>query len=277
MGTGLPVAAPRAERPAASRPRRIVGAAMALGRGAVSFGALFAVWYALTAHGWVRPMALASPAAVASVLVDGVRDRTLLGHLGVSLSRLVISMVVAGAAGIVLGVLVGISRHLALFVEPLAGFFNALSGIVWLPLAITWFGLTWKTVLFVIGNAIFFTVFFNTLVGVRGVPRLYEQAILTLGASRWRTLRDVLLPGALPGIVAGIRLGLGFGWRALIAAELVAVTQGLGFMIFSAANYLRTDIILAGILVIGSVAVAMDSLILVPIERATVVRWGLYH
>ncbi len=277
MGTGLPVAAPRAERPAASRSRRIAGAAAALGRGAVSFGALFAVWYALTAHGWVRPMALASPAAVASVLVDGVRDRTLLGHLGVSLGRLVISMVVAGAAGIVLGVLVGISRHLALFVEPLAGFFNALSGIVWLPLAITWFGLTWRTVLFVIGNAIFFTVFFNTLVGVRGVPRLYEQAILTLGASRWRTLRDVLLPGALPGIVAGIRLGLGFGWRALIAAELVAVTQGLGFMIFSAANYLRTDIILAGILVIGSVAVAMDSLILVPIERATVVRWGLYH
>ena len=148
---------------------------------------------------------------------------------------------------------------------------------MWLPLAITWFGLTWKTVLFVIGNAIFFTVFFNTLVGVRGVPRLYEQAILTLGASRWRTLRDVLLPGALPGIVAGIRLGLGFGWRALIAAELVAVTQGLGFMIFSAANYLRTDIILAGILVIGIVAIAMDSLILVPIERATVLRWGMYQ
>jgi len=146
-----------------------------------------------------------------------------------------------------------------------------------LPLAITWFGLTWKTVLFVIGNAVFFTVFFNTLVGVRGVPRLYEQAILTLGASRWQILRDVLLPGALPGIVAGLRLGLGFGWRALIAAELIAVTQGLGFMIFSAANYLRTDIILAGILVIGIVAITMDTLILVPIERATVSRWGLYQ
>ena len=82
---------------------------------------------------------------------------------------------------------------------------------------------------------------------------------------------------AFPGIVTGIRLGLGFGWRALIAAELVAVTQGLGFMIFSAANYLRTDIILAGILVIGIVAIAMDSLILVPIERATVLRWGMYQ
>src|SRR5256884_5832532 len=83
---------------------RIVGAAMALGRGAISFGALFGVWYALTAHGWVRPMALASPAAVASVLVDGVRDRTLPGHLGISLSRLVITMVAAGPRGAIVRV-----------------------------------------------------------------------------------------------------------------------------------------------------------------------------
>lgn len=276
MGPGLPVAAPPAERSAAP-PFWATRAARSLVRGTASFGVLFAVWYALTASGWVKPFALASPAAVASVLVDGIRDRTLLGHLGVSLARLVGSMVVAGCAGIAVGVLAGISRRVAILVEPLAGFFNALSGIVWLPLAITWFGLTWKTVLFVIGNAIFFIVFFNTLVGVRSVPRLYEQAILTLGASRWQTLRDVLLPGALPGIVTGIRLGLGFGWRALIAAELVAVTQGLGFMIFSAAAYLRTDIILAGILVIGIVALALDALIIVPIERATVLRWGLYQ
>jgi taurine transport system permease protein len=277
MGTGVPVAAPDPEFGAGPRPLRGLRIGMAIGRGCLSFGIIFAVWYGLTASGVVKPFALASPAAVASVLVDGIRDRTLLGHLGTSVTRLVLGMAVAGTAGIAIGVLVGISRPLAIFVEPLAGFFNALSGIVWLPLAITWFGLTWKTVLFVIGNGIFFTVFFNTLVGVRGVPRLYEQAILTLGASRWQTLRDVLLPGALPGIVAGIRLGLGFGWRALIAAELVAVTQGLGYMIFSAANYLRTDIILAGVLVIGVVAIAMDGLILVPIERATVVRWGMYH
>ena len=277
MGTGVPVAAPGKGLPAAPRPPWAGGVGMTVLRGSLSFGAIFAVWYALTASGWVRPLALASPAAVASVLIEGIRDRTLFGHLGVSVARLAISMVVAGAAGIAVGVLVGISRVLALFVEPLAGFFNALSGIVWLPLAITWFGLTWKTVLFVIGNAIFFTVFFNTLVGVRSVPRLYEQAILTLGASRWRMLRDVLLPGALPGIFTGIRLGLAFGWRALIAAELVAVTQGLGFMIFSAANYLRTDIILAGILVIGVVAIAVDSLVLVPIERATISRWGTYQ
>jgi NitT/TauT family transport system permease protein/taurine transport system permease protein len=250
---------------------------MAIARGCVSFAILFTVWYGLTASGTVKPFTLASPTAVVTVLVDGIRDRTLLGHLEVSVLRLLVGMIVASTIGIALGVLVGISRRLAIFVEPLAAFFTSLSGIVWLPLAITWFGLSWKTVLFVIGNGIFFTVFFNTLVGVRGVPRLYEQAVLTLGGSRWRAVWDVLLPGALPGIVSGVRLGLGFGWRALIAAELVAVTQGLGYMIFFAANYMRTDIILAGILVIGLVAITIDTLFIGPIERATIQRWGVYQ
>jgi ABC-type nitrate/sulfonate/bicarbonate transport system permease component len=246
-------------------------------RGLLGFVILFAVWWALTAAHVVKPIALASPQAVGEVLVSGIADGKLLVDTGVSMERLVISVIVAGSLGIVLGVLVGISRRLGLFIEPLAGFFNAISGIVWLPLAITWFGLTWKTLLFVIGNSVFFILFFNTLVGIRAVPRLYEQAIFTLGASRWRMVRDVLIPGALPGIISGLRLGLGFGWRALIAAELVAATQGLGFMIFSAAQYLRTDVILAGILVIGVIAFVLDALVVGPLERITVQRWGLYQ
>ena len=277
MGTRLPLSA-RPARPylTSSWPRSARGA-LRRARGAFGFIAIFLLWYTITAAGWVKPIALASPAATFDVLVLGLRNHTLLGAVAVSLGRLLLSVIVAGALGIVFGVAVGISRRFALFVEPLAGFFNAISGIVWLPLAIVWFGLSWKTVLFVIGNSVFFVVFFNTLVGIRAVPRLYEQAVLTLGASPWQMLCDVLLPGALPGIIAGARLGLGFGWRALIAAEMVAATQGLGFMIFSAAQYLRTDVILAGILVIGVVAFILDTIVIGPIERATVVRWGMYN
>ncbi len=275
MGAGAPVTVPL--RGLEGLRPRVRDAGVAAARGLVSFAGLFALWALVTGAGWVRPLALASPWAVADVLVAGVRDGSLFGHIVASLGRLVTGTVVAGAGGIALGLAAGMWRPLASFVEPLAGFFNALSGIVWLPLAITWFGLTWRTVLFVIGNSVFFIVFFNTLVGVRAVPRLYEQAVLTIGAPWWRVLWDVLIPGALPGIIVGIRLGMGFGWRALIAAEMVAVTRGLGFMIFNAANYLRTDIILAGILVIGVVAIVLDSLVLVPLERATVRRWGVYQ
>ncbi len=246
-------------------------------RGVFGFVLLFAVWQGVTSSGLVKPIALATPEAVFSVIVSGIADHSLLINTGVSLERLILSVIVASSLGIVLGVAVGLNRRFGSFVEPLAAFFNAISGIVWLPLAITWFGLTWKMLLFVIANSVFFIIFFNTLLGIRTVPRVYEQAVFTLGASRWRSIIDVLVPGALPGIISGLRLGLGFGWRALIAAELVGATQGLGFMIYSAAQYLRTDVILAGIVVIGVIAYALDALLLGPLERATVERWGAYN
>ncbi|HVA38247.1 MAG TPA: hypothetical protein VNJ51_11625, partial [Candidatus Dormibacteraeota bacterium] len=165
MGTGVPLGA------------RAYAAARAVGPGILSFALIFVAWYALTASGLVKPISMASPAAVGAVLIGGLRDGSLWPNIAASLERLVLSVSVAGALGIACGVLVGISRRLAAFVEPLAGFFNAVSGIVWLPLAITWFGLDWKTVLFVIGNTVFFILFFNTLVGVRAVPSVYEQAV----------------------------------------------------------------------------------------------------
>jgi len=246
-------------------------------RGVLGFVLLFAIWQGITSSGLVKPIALATPEAVFSVIVAGIADHSLLINTGVSLERLILSVIVAGLLGIALGVAVGLSRRFGSFVEPLAAFFNAISGIVWLPLAITWFGLTWKMLLFVIANSVFFIIFFNTLLGIRTVPRVYEQAVFTLGASRWRSILDVIVPGALPGIISGLRLGLGFGWRALIAAELVGATQGLGFMIYSAAQYLRTDVILAGIIVIGVIAFTLDALLLGPLERATVERWGVYQ
>jgi NitT/TauT family transport system permease protein/taurine transport system permease protein len=99
--------------------------------------------------------------------------------------------------------------------------------------------------------------------------------VQALGGGRWETIRSVILPGALPYILTGIRSGLGFGWRALIAAELVGTPEGLGQMIFSAAEYHRSDVIIAGCLIIGLIAIAMDRWLLAPIERRTVERWGL--
>jgi NitT/TauT family transport system permease protein/taurine transport system permease protein len=170
---------------------------------------------------------------------------------------------------------VGLNRWLAPIVEPIVGFFNALSGIAWLPLAITWFGLGWTSVTFIMFNTIFFLVFFNTLVGVRTVPKIFENAVLTLGGGRRHVILQVLLPGALPSIVTGIRMSIGFGWRALIAAEMIATTTGLGFLIYNASNFHQTDAIVVGILAIGTLWLATDRLVLQPLERRTIERWGL--
>jgi taurine transport system permease protein len=179
------------------------------------------------------------------------------------------------AMGLVLGVVMGLNRGVAEFFEPLCSFLNAMSGIAWIPLALIWFGIGPKSVTFILWNSIFFLVLFNTMLGVKAVPRIFEHAVLTLGGSRWRVIRDVMLPGALPNIVLGLRMGISFGWRALIAAEMIGASSGLGFRIWDAASFHRSDIILGGIILIGLIWLCTDRLLLVPLERWTIERWGL--
>jgi NitT/TauT family transport system permease protein/taurine transport system permease protein len=107
------------------------------------------------------------------------------------------------------------------------------------------------------------------------VPRIYVSALRTLGASRWRIVRDVLIPGALPSIATGMRLGLAFGWRALIAAEMLVGANGLGFMIFNAQNFHLTARIMLGMAIIGLLWLLLDYFVLRPLEQATFARWGL--
>jgi NitT/TauT family transport system permease protein/taurine transport system permease protein len=244
-------------------------------RGAVPFAVLVAAWAAVTGAGLVSALFLPTPSAVAWSLWELARDGSLWMNIAASLGRVLLGLV----AGVPLaggrGVLVALNRRLAPLVEPVVGFFNALSGIAWLPLAMTWFGLGWTSVTFIMFNTIFFLVFFNTLVGVRTVPRIFEQAVRTMGGSRRHVILQVLLPGALPSIVTGIRMSIGFGWRALIAAEMIATSTGLGFLIFNAANFHQSDTILVGIITIGVLWLLTDRLVLQPIERRTIERWGL--
>ena len=195
--------------------------------------------------------------------------------IAASLARLLGGAALGIASGVIAGFIAGLHRPIATFLNPLVTFFNAISGIVWLPLVIGWLGVGTALAMFLIWNTVFFIVFQNTVLGVQLVPEVLEQSVRTLGAGRWETIRSVTLPGALPYILTGIRSGLGFGWRALIAAELVGANTGLGHMIFSGAEYHRADIIIAGCLTIGVIALAMDRWLLVPIERRTVLRWGL--
>jgi NitT/TauT family transport system permease protein/taurine transport system permease protein len=212
---------------------------------------------------------------VVDVIWTRIRDGELTAHVAASLWRLFLGAMVGIATGIVGGFVAGLHRGVSEFLNPLIVFFNAISGIVWLPLMIGWLGIGTALAVFLIWNTVFFIVFQNTALGVQLVPQVYEQGVQALGGGRWETIRSVTLPGALPYIMTGVRSGLGFGWRALIAAELVGAPDGIGQMIFAAAEYHRSDIIIAGCLLIGCIAIAMDRWILAPIEARTIRRWGL--
>ena len=252
----------------------MTGAARAL-RGLAPFAALVVAWALVTRTGLVAPLFLPPPGDVVRTAWELGRDGSLWVNIAASLGRLLLGIAVSVPLAVALGVLVALNRRLAPVVEPIVGFFNALSGIAWLPLAITWFGLGWTSVTFIMCNTIFFLVFFNTLVGVRAVPRLFENAVRTMGGSRRHVILQVLIPGALPSIVTGFRMAIGFGWRALIAAEMIATSTGLGFLIYNAANFHQSDTILVGIITIGLLWLATDRLVLQPLERRTIERWGL--
>jgi taurine transport system permease protein len=239
--------------------------------------------FALVLLAWTVYWTIAQPTAatlpavqdVLGAMWDLAAKGELATHVLASLWRLLLGALLGVATGVIGGFIVGLNRPISEFLSPLIVFFNAISGIVWLPLVIGWLGIGTALAVFLIWNTVFFIVFQNTVLGVQLVPQVYEQGVQALGGGRWETIRTVILPGALPYILTGLRSGLGFGWRALIAAELVGATTGLGQMIFGATEYHRSDIIIGGCLIIGVIAIAMDRWLLLPIEQRTIERWGL--
>ena len=196
-------------------------------------------------------------------------------HVGASFARVLVGTALALLAAVPLGVAMGVSPVVSSLLTPLFRFFSVLAGIAWIPIATLWFGYGFGAITFVIFNAVFFIVAYNTLLGVSTIPMPLRNAAASRGAGRLAMLTQVLLPGALPNIVTGIRTGLGFAWRGLIAAEMIATNVGLGYMLFLARDFYRTEVIVFGMIVIGILWLLIDRLLLAPLERATVERWGI--
>jgi taurine transport system permease protein len=249
-------AATRNER---SRTRRRLSPAQWSG---ISVALLLAAWWAVAASGRVPAVFLPAPQAVwlKLRLLTGTdyMGATLQWHLLASLQRIALALLAAAAIGIPLGIVIGVyplARHL---LDPLIEFYRPLPPLAYLPLIVIWFGIGEFSRVLLIFLAILAPVLIATAHGVGGGSPLRRQAALSLGASRWQLLRHVVLPEALPDIITGLRIGLGAGWSTLVAAELIAATRGLGFMIQSAAQFLGTDIVVLGILVIALVAFALE-------------------
>ena len=237
--------------------------------------ALVAIWAIVVPLFEVNPRIFPSVASVADAAADTIRDGSLIRHIGASLLRVGLGTLIGVVTAVPLGIAMGVSPAVSSFLTPLFRFFSVLAGIAWIPIATLWFGYGFGAIVFVIFNAVFFVVAYNTLLGVSTIPMNIRNAAASLGAGRWALLTEVLLPGALPNIVTGVRTGLGFAWRGLIAAEMIATNVGLGYMLFVARDFYRTEVIVLGMIVIGLLWLLIDRLLLVPLERATIERWGL--
>ena len=244
-------------------------------RSIVPFIPLVALW-AIAARAELFPRAFfPGPADVARSFVDLTWKGILPAYLEDSVVRLVVGAAAGMASGIPLGLLVGLSNRAHAALWPILLFFQAIGDIAWLPILLIWFGFGLTTMTFVIVYTVLFPVVLNTVLGVRSVPLDMHRAAQSLGASRARILLEVVLPGSLPNIMTGLRNGLGYGWRALIAAEIIVGTSGIGFLMFDARRAGSVVEIMLGMIVLGLLWYAVDAWILAPIERATGQRWGM--
>jgi len=212
---------------------------------------------------------------VAAAIRDMALSGDLVQHLGASLRRVLIGSVIAIGTALPFGIALGASRALSAFFSPLLRFSVALAGIAWIPIATLWIGYGDGAVIFIVWNAMFFALAYNTMLGVRRIPTSLLRSARSLGAGRWRMFWEVLLPGAMPSIVSGLRIGLGYGWRGLVAAEIIATSAGLGYALFLAQSTFSTDVIIASMVIIGALWLLTDRLLLAPLERNTVERWGM--
>jgi len=231
----------------------------------------------IVAHASVFPPRLFPPIeTVAAALVRLTASGVLPHHVADTLLRLAAGFALAAIAGVALGIIMGRSRRAEDICLPLVSIGAPIPGLAYAPLFLLWFGLGNISAVLLVGFVSAFPIVFNTWTGVKAVKDVWVRSAQAMGADNRKLFRRVIVPGALPYILTGLRLGLAQAWRILVGVEmLAAVPWGLGWLIFGAREFLNTDVMLAGIAVIAVIGLALEKLVFQKIENFTVVRWGM--
>ncbi len=229
---------------------------------ALSVFSVLLLWFLITALHLVPALFLPSPQAVwqkfLEVSQQGFMKATLWQHLAASISRVLFALLAAIAIGVPVGLWMGLNKYARAVLDPLVELLRPIPPLAYLPLLVIWFGIGETTKILLIFFSILAPVIISSTHGVISHQLNRERTALSLGATQAQVFWKVILPTALPHILTGIRIGLGVGWSTLVAAELVAADRGIGFMVQSAAQFLITDTVILGIIVIAVVAVSFE-------------------
>ncbi|MBT2638958.1 MULTISPECIES: ABC transporter permease [unclassified Bacillus (in: firmicutes)] len=241
----------------------------------IFFSAIIAFWYAGSKLEWWMPIILPSPEKVLEALVTGFEDKTLIYDLIASFKRLAIGLGLSLVIGTALGVLLAKSKTADETLGTIVLAFQSVPSIVWLPLAIMWFGMNEKAVIFVVVLGGTFVMTLNIRVGIKNVSPLFIKAAKTMGVTGWNLYKRVIFPAAIPYVVTGSRLAWAFAWRALMAGELLSTGPGLGYTLRYASDFGNMGLVIGVMIIIGVIGTIVDQLIFQRIEKSVLNRWGL--
>jgi NitT/TauT family transport system permease protein len=235
-----------------------------------------ALYEAVARSGAFAPALLPPLPIVARALIDGVADGSLPAHAFATLYRVLVGLALAIGLALPLGILMGRYRRVEGFFLPLASALMPIPSLAWVPLFILWFGLGNATAIGIVCYAATFPMLINAWSGVRAVNPIWLRVGSAMGAGERTLFWKVILPGAFPFLVAGLRQAFLRAWIAVVGAEMLAASDwGLGWVIFDAKEFLKADVMLAALAVIGVIGFAFERLVFGALERATVERWGM--
>ena len=256
------------ERAAENAPRLVKMRRFGAGEGSTlpislaSGAVILALWWIVAELRLVPHLFLPRPGevwrAAVSIYQDGYANASLFEHVGASLTRIFTAAAIAIVLGTPIGLLMGLSKWVKGVFDTPIEFYWPLPPLAYLPLMIIWLGIGETSKITLLALAMFAPIVLSAQAGVRSVSQERVNAALSLGATRLQLLRDIVLPSALPEILTGIRISLGVGWGTLVAAELIAATRGIGYLIMSAAQFLATDVVFVGIGIVATCAFAFS-------------------
>jgi NitT/TauT family transport system permease protein len=267
--TGLSTAAPATATALSARLRTTIRAAITL--------VVFALFYeAVARSGYFPPVLMPPLSSVGATLFNGLLDGTILAHTGATFYRVLIGMGFAVLVGLPLGILMGRYKPVENFFMPLVSALMPIPSLAWVPVFILWFGLGNTVTILIVFYASLFPMLLNTWTGVRAVNPLWLRAAGAMGADERTLFWKVIVPGASPFIITGVRQAFLRAWIAVIGAEFLAASDfGLGWVIFDAKEFLNADLMMASLIVIGAIGFAFERIVFGSIEKATVQRWGM--
>ncbi|NNG00777.1 MAG: ABC transporter permease [Desulfobacteraceae bacterium] len=239
----------------------------------VTFIVLFGVWELIHRFGTWSDQVFPSPFVVLTSLKDLFENGTLVKHMVASLYRVTIGFYAAVLVGIPAGILMGRLEFVGKLLNPLLQFLRPISPLAWIPLAMLWFGIGDVPAIFLIFLSSFFPLVVSTIAAVKSINPIYFQVAANLNFNTWEVTTMITLPAILPSVITALRISITIAWLVVVAAEMIAVQSGLGYLILDSRNALRMDYVMAGMIVIGAIGLVLDFLMR-QLERIESVQWG---
>ena len=250
-------------------------------RPVISISFVFLLWELAATLGWINKVLIPPPSAIFSNMwiqggPNGSPPYALWAHAGKSLYRILMGIFLAVFVGGAIGLLIGLTKWGKRIFQPLVSAVLPIPTLAWTPVLLLIFGIDDKTTITVVFLAASLQIIYNMAAGLDALSDKAFWVAQSMGASRLKCVWVVAIPGSFPFLITGIKLGIGFAWRSLVAAEMLAASSfGLGFMIYDAVEYLNMDAIFSGILMIAIMGYVLENIIMGKIEDLTIKRWGV--